>query len=258
MLLSFDFDGTLVEPPEILEPPAEFFRHLQTLRSKGAVWVVNTGRNLKHALEGIEEAGLMPLQPDYLLLREQEIWEPDGNGGWRDCGNWNQMGREKFAAWLEEHQQVLSEIRQNWEQKDVGRWIEDEEDPAGLLGWTEAAIEEFVVDLQQWKRRYPRLSWQRNGVWLRFMVEGYNKGTTLQWLAQRLEISKKRVFAMGDGWNDLEMLDSEVAARFACPGNAVSEVSCRVADRGGWLFGRPASYAVAQALERLIAEGWGE
>lgn len=255
-LLSFDFDGTLVHPPEILHPPAQFHQALTTLRARGVAWVVNTGRNLAYALDGLAEAGLLATPPDFLLLREQEIWQPDGHGHWTDCGDWNQLGRSAFQTWHQRHETLLATIRGEWETLGRGTWLCEDDDPAGLMGWDASAIEAFVPRLWELRAEHPELTWQRNGIWLRFCAAGYDKGSILKHLAQRLGVPRERIFAIGDNFNDLEMLHPEVAGRFACPGNTVPAVAQRVAERGGWLLDPPASYGVAEALERLLDEGW--
>lgn len=255
-LLSFDFDGTLIHPPEILRPPAEFHDALAILRGRGVAWAVNTGRGLHDALEGLHEAGLLDPGPDFLLLREQEVWQPDGAGHWADCGDWNLRGRANFAAWRNRHAELLGDIRAEWEALGRGVWMAEDDDPAGLMGWDASAIEAFVPRLWELRARHPKLTWQRNGIWLRFCAAGYDKGSILAHLARRLGVARQRVFAIGDNFNDLEMLHPDIAGRFACPGNAEPTVRRRVEERSGWVLDPPASYGAAEALRRLADEGW--
>ena len=81
---------------------------------------------------------------------------------------------------------------------------------------------------------------------LEFVAPGVSKGRAIRWLARRLGIPLARTLAIGDQWNDIEML-AEVGHGAAMP-TAPSEVKAvaryvapAVADEG-----------VAQMIERLV------
>src|SRR5476651_2517701 len=87
-LLSTDFDGTLIGHSE--RPPVvpKLFELLLDLRGRGVVWAINTGRTLSHIVEGLAEYGF-PLQPDFVLTTEREVFRRAGGSGWEDFGDWN-------------------------------------------------------------------------------------------------------------------------------------------------------------------------
>src|ERR1035438_8387420 len=71
-LISTDFDGTLFaefENPPIPEPVQKLIGDLQ---SRGAKWVINTGRDMSSLMEALARAKIS-VEPDYLVLVEREI-----------------------------------------------------------------------------------------------------------------------------------------------------------------------------------------
>src|ERR1022692_2195849 len=77
-LISTDFDGTLFaefESPPIPEPVQTLIGDLQ---SRGAKWVINTGRDMSSLMEALARSGIS-MEPDYLVLVEREIHCHDGS-----------------------------------------------------------------------------------------------------------------------------------------------------------------------------------
>src|SRR6476661_6066459 len=76
-LISTDFDGTIFaefENPPISEKLQEVIAHLQ---SRGAKWVINTGRDMSSLMEALARSKIS-VQPDFLVLVEREIHTHDG------------------------------------------------------------------------------------------------------------------------------------------------------------------------------------
>ena len=88
----------------------------------------------------------------------------------------------------------------------------------------------------------------RNTIYLRFCHEAYSKGTALGELARLTGISREEIFAAGDHYNDLPMLDGRFAQWVACPGNAVAPVKEAVAQAGGYVAKGECSAGVVEAL----------
>ena len=87
-LLSTDFDGTLVD--HFASPPVApaLFALFADLQRCGALWAVNTGRDLAFALDGLRQFEF-PMEPDYILTNEREIFHRNPHGEWQDYGDWN-------------------------------------------------------------------------------------------------------------------------------------------------------------------------
>jgi len=72
------------------------------------------------------------------------------------------------------------------------------------------------------------------------------KGRALAWRAEQMGLTRDEVMAVGDNFNDVEML--EFAGRPVVMGNAVSELKSR-----GWhVTGHQDEAGVAQAIERFV------
>ena len=71
-LISTDFDGTLFAEFENPPIPEELQRLIAELQSRGAKWVINTGRDMSSLMEALA-ASRISVQPDYLVLVEREI-----------------------------------------------------------------------------------------------------------------------------------------------------------------------------------------
>jgi hydroxymethylpyrimidine pyrophosphatase-like HAD family hydrolase len=124
----------------------------------------------------------------------------------------------------------------------------------GLIAQNDADMDEVVVYLDAQCRRMPNLWFQRNSIYLRFCHSWYNKGSVLQALQAELGIRAEETFAAGDNFNDLPMLDPDVARHLACPANSVKEVKQTVRSHGGYVAGLTGGDGVAQALRRVCPQ----
>lgn len=80
---------------------------------------------------------------------------------------------------------------------------------------------------------------------------GVSKGWALERLAERLGVSKLETMAIGDNWNDVDML--EWAGQAVMMGNAAAELRT-MAKMRGWKQAPPNDEdGVAQVLERIVA-----
>jgi trehalose-6-phosphatase len=87
-LLSTDFDGTLVDHGGTRTVVPALFEALAELRRRNVLWAVNTGRELFHIEEGLREFQF-PIEPDYVLTAEREVFHRRPDGRWQDYGDWN-------------------------------------------------------------------------------------------------------------------------------------------------------------------------
>lgn len=250
-LLCFDFDGTLVHHD--LDPPfaAALGALLVKARKNGARWLINTGRSLSHALDGVQTYGL-PGEPDYIVAREHELFARDDAGRWIDAGEWNDRCRIAHDTFFEEHADVLGEVRSFTESRNLAWWVDDRVDPAGLVAHGEPEMEEIVTFIEKCRPSYPTLGYHRNSVWMRFTHINFNKGSALAELTRQLGLTSERVFAAGDNLNDLPMLRRQFAAGLCCPSNALDEVKLHVRSEGGHVAGLPGSAGVAEGLATFL------
>ena len=102
--------------------------------------------------------------------------------------------------------------------------------------------------LERYLRLFPGFKFMRNTVYARFCHEAYSKGTALGELGRLVGIGPEGIFAAGDHYNDLPMLDGSHARWVACPENSVEAVKSTVLRAGGYIAQGRCSFGVLEAL----------
>lgn len=251
-LLSTDFDGTLVD--HFVQPPVvpELFDALAELRSRGVLWAVNTGRELHHILEGLAEFHF-PIDPDFVLTAEREVFHRKSDGGWQDFGDWNSRCVSAHADLFAKAGPLLQDIRAFLAANVKAHPIFEGEHMIGLATETDADMDRVCEFLEKERARIPGFQFMRNTVYIRFCHEDYSKGTALAELARLMEIGRDEIFAAGDHYNDLPMLDGLFAKYVACPVNSVDAVKQVVRNAGGYVAEGAASAGIVEALHHFGA-----
>lgn len=253
-LLSFDFDGTLVIPDQDPAVSPGFFELMETMRkSHSSYWGINTGRSLMQTVQGLVEAKF-PILPDYIIAREREIYLPNQLGRWVGIVEWNRQCEREHHKLFRRCRKLLKNLKQWVERETAAVWGIQTEEPAGIVASTASEMDLIVARIDQEIKHHPELSYQRNGIYLRFSHQRYHKGTAMLEVARLLGLSSKEAFAIGDSHNDLDMLDPVMAGLLACPANACEEVKQRVKEAGGYVAQKEASHGVVEALEALFSQ----
>jgi hydroxymethylpyrimidine pyrophosphatase-like HAD family hydrolase len=251
-LLSTDFDGTLVEHGA--QPPVApaLFDAIREVQARGGLWAVNTGRELQHIVEGLEEFHF-PVEPDFVLTAEREVFHRAPDGHWQDYGDWNQRCTAAHDELFHVAGPLLAEISRFLDTIPGANPIRMGDRMGGLITGTAEEMDRVCAFLERERSRVPGFQFMRNTVYLRFCHEDYSKGSALGELARLLGLTREEIFATGDHFNDLPMLDGRFAKWVACPGNAVSAVRDTVAAAGGYLAKGECSYGVVEALRHFGA-----
>ncbi len=158
----------------------------------------------------------------------------------------------RIALWVEANRSVIEVV------KPLENALLDGEDPiqgmaAGGLSMMRKAEQE--VKASQWsnycecvKTEYPG----RDLSILDLLAPGVSKGWALERLAARLGVDRKEVMAIGDNWNDVNML--EWAGQAVMMGNAAGELRT-MAKMRGWKQAPPNDQdGVAVVLEAAVAK----
>ena len=251
-LLAFDFDGTLVDPDA--NPPVhpEFFDLISSMRqTHQAYWGINTGRSLMQTVQGLAEA-LFPFLPDFIIAREREIYTPNNFGRWVPVSQWNTRCDKEHHKLFRKHRRLMKRMQQWVESETAAVWGLQSGEPAGIVASTATEMDWILQYLNQELENTPLLSYQRNGIYLRFSHSHYHKGSAMAEVARLCGLNASRTYAIGDGHNDLDMLDVSVASLLACPQNACDEVKTRILDCGGYIAQGIASRGAIESLKVLI------
>lgn len=253
-LLSTDFDGTLVQHGA--QPPVSpaLFAALAELKARGAMWAVNTGRVLRHIEHGLREFGF-PVEPDFVLTSEREVFHRGPDGAWRDYGDWNRRCYDDHDFLFSQASPLLADIHAAFGSHAWAHFERDGERLVGIVTETEEQMDAVCVFLERERVRVPGFNFMRNSIYLRFCHEAYSKGTALGELARLCELLPEEIFAAGDHYNDIPMLDGRFAKWVACPGNAVEPVRRVVREAGGYVASGMCSDGVVEALRHFGAVG---
>ena len=251
-VLSFDFDGTLHDPAAMPPVPPDLFARLARLREdQQIVWGINTGRSMPQLVEGLIESRF-PFLPDWAVACEREIYLPNALGRFEPHRQWNHRCDKEIHSLFKQARRVLKRVRHEIEEHTGAQWIEMPGEPAGFISRTLEEMEWIVQRITPITDTIPQLAWQRNSIYLRFGHRDFHKGTSLGEIARLYQLPPARCFAMGDGYNDLEMLDPAHAGMTACPANAVDVIRAKITATGGLITRAPYGAGALEALDRFF------
>lgn len=248
-LISTDFDGTLVahDSDPVLDPLC--LQLIADLQKEGAAWAINTGRSVE-----LLESGLLdfefPVQPDYILTSERDVYRPSQNGTarWEAFGDWNERCARDHAELFTAEDSVLTEVVDFVTQNTQSRLIYHADGVEGLIAADEAEMERITKFIDAAREKQPKFHYQRNTIYLRFCHSDYHKGAALAELARLIDVPHANIFAAGDHYNDLSMLDGHFAGMPACPANAIRLVKDTVENAGGYVAKRAYGAGVHEAM----------
>jgi hydroxymethylpyrimidine pyrophosphatase-like HAD family hydrolase len=247
-VMGFDFDDTLmlgIDHKERIDP--QFFDCLRWVRANyGAAWGICTGRSLPQLMEGFND-GKFPFLPDFVVVREREIYFPGQFGRWMPHEKWNKNCDKDHKKLFKKHKRNLAKVRKFVEGQTDGCWVSHEGDPAGVVAASDEEMNR-VIGFYESLSPSENLCYERNGIYLRFTHSGYRKGTCLVEAAARWGIGPELILAVGDNYNDLSMLRPEVCGACGCPSNAVDAVKKYILGRGGKVSQKPGSLGVMNIL----------
>ena len=254
LLLCFDFDGTLVHHEGELAFHPGMGDMLRELRRRGAAWVVNTGRSLQQTLEGVSQHNLFML-PDYIIAQECEVYRPGFFRAWTDYGSWNRKARAAHEQFMSNHAAFIRDMREHVAGNTKAEFLLGNFGEVGIVAVDEPELDEICKVIEQRRARQPDIGYHRNGRYLRFSHADFSKGTALRELGRLLNVPRDRIFAAGDNYNDLPMLDVGIATNIACPSNALEPIKEHVRERGGFVATKPASEGMMEALQHFFMKG---
>jgi hydroxymethylpyrimidine pyrophosphatase-like HAD family hydrolase len=247
-LMTTDFDGTLIRMGSEGRCTPRFATALEEHDRRGGWWAVNTGRSLDHAIEGLEFFDA-PLAPNFLLTNEREIYRRTADGDWIAHGDWNSVCHRRHAELFGQALEIFAFVEQLAQQTEGITILYEEKVPAGLVTSSEEVMEFVVNRMHSELQRLPDFGFQRNSIYLRFCHVDYHKGSALGELCRLEEIRPDAVFAAGDHFNDISMLDGSYAKMTACPANAIEPVKELVRCSRGYIANNCWADGIAEALE---------
>jgi Cof subfamily protein (haloacid dehalogenase superfamily) len=265
-LIAIDLDGTLVDAHNQLFPGAE--QSIQAAQAGGIEVVLVSGRSLQGVLPIRTRLGLQgPLITSGGALVAHAV-----NGVWIDhrplplryVSTLVRLARAReVALFLEYPDQILCEaqgLKQESETQKFGYTLTVVEDlnrdaASAPIKATMVGEAHQIVDLMRTlvERRLPVNISRTGPYYLDVCRKGVNKGSAVRRLARYLSIPLKRVAAVGDYYNDVEMF--KVSGLAVAMGDAPPEVLkaahlvAPASDQGG------AAWAIMQVISRVMNPG---
>jgi len=246
-LISTDFDGTLFAEFENPPIPERLVSLIGELQSRGAKWIINTGRDMSSLMEALARAQIR-IQPDFLVLVEREIYRHDGVR-YASVAEWN-------AACTSDHTTLFERVRP--EVASLTEWVnsrfratvyEDPYSPFCVIAGNNGEADLIHTRMNEFCSKFSQLAVVRNDVYARFSHVAYNKGTALAEISRRLTVKPAEILAAGDHLNDLPMLKSEFARYLVAPHNAIAEVKAVVTCQQGFVSQFCCGNGTAEGLE---------
>lgn len=249
LLLSFDYDGTLKQHDDTLEP--EFFALMRRLTTLGVRWGINTGRSL-HKLEG--ELPLLPHMPHFICTCERYVYMAGEDGLLHPaaahnarCHRANMELRERaLPAW----QATLQHLRSRFPEAE---WEVAADDPLSIEAATPETLDILMPHLEP-HAAAEEVAIQRAGRFMRLSDARFTKGSALRYVQQSLGVPEEQLFIMGDGHNDIDAFRHFTHAFCAAPADAHPEVTAWLREHGGYVSPAPGVLqAVSFWLEKTLA-----
>lgn len=249
-LISTDFDGTLFAEFETPPIPEALTALIGRLQRKGVKWVINTGRDMASLMESLGRARI-PVQPDFLVLVEREIYQHH-EGRYAPVAEWNNACAADHAALFARVLPDVSDLEGWITNRFVATVYEDPHSPLCVIAANNGDMDVIHARLEEYCRKVPKLTVVRNDVYARFSHVNYDKGTALAEISRQLGLDASSVFAIGDHLNDLPMLQPKHAAHLAAPANSVPETLAVVRAAGGYLCRKTQGRGVLEALDFFL------
>lgn len=253
-LLATDFDGTLLgSPQDGREAYARFRQQLRHFRSRyGMRWAVVTGRHIQAIPVVVGELLMYGLVPDYLVMEDACIYHRWSGRYWPSWW-WNLGVNLRRRGQVRRHRRHVLEFA-----AETARLFPDAENLSGnrlMDFWYRFGREEDAVAVEERLLQEfggnPDFFVFRWGLEVCLAPTAGTKGEAVGRLASLLDIGPKEIAAIGDGQNDISMLDGIRAGYPACVSNASLPVLDTVMRASGYIARQPVLQGVVEFLDWL-------
>ena len=251
-LLGFDFDGTLADVTNQHRVSPHFFTTIKRLQQERPLsWGICTGRSLEFLLEGLTDTQA-PFLPDYVVAQERDIFYLNEDQTYSPDHTRNRQARQDLTTLLSDNASTIQKVQRYVEEDTEGEWVSIPDDPAGIIATHEDEIQHAVELYEACTEKSSDLEYQRNTIYLRFSHKQYCKGTAVQYLQKQYHIPHRQTLVMGDNYNDLTMLNPEVAQYYGGPANSISTLKDALHNNGGFLTTGNYANGVIEALNTYL------
>jgi len=221
-------------------------------RTSNTVWAACTGRPLSSFKDFFSPMQAMGIIPDFVIIRHAYIFQLT-RLGFIPHLLWNVQTR--FLV-LSNALRVRSAV-DDWHDMITGgalgvTTVRRGKDRLCLRFDSEESASVAADMLTEKVRGYPHLRVFKYLMEVDVRAVPFTKGLAVSELARHLEIDSDHILAIGNGHNDISMLDNGVAALTGCPANSEPEVMEVVNKRGGHIATKRSLTGVMEILNAYI------
>ena len=261
-----DADGTVMGRRPEFEQFRVFRARINSLRDAYAArWVVCTGRSLRGYKAIFRPMNVFGIKPDYVIARHAYIYEcrPWGflpHWLWNLRVLWLQF-REDLAV-----RRILPRMRRVLLSRNPFAIVTHSGRDRLCFRFEDEGAAHFGAEILRAEARASRYLqvFQSPGE-VDVRVVPFTKGLAVRELARRVNVANGQILVVGDGHNDISMMEMEPPCRTACPANAAPEVIEVVHRTGGHIASDRSLGGVIEVLNAYetgmvnsrLPEGWG-
>ncbi|MCE9613155.1 MAG: HAD hydrolase family protein [Lentisphaerae bacterium] len=249
-LIATDLDGTLIGSANELPFYTDFNDQLERLRGlHGTIWAACTGRKFSSFWEFFHPMRRMGLLPDYVIVRHAYIYRRTAVGFLPHIV-WNisillRLWREGRAA-----HEAIDHWHETLTAGAIGvSTIRRSSRRLGLRFDSPESASVAANLLRQEIKEYRHLHVTNYGSDVDVRTIPSTKGLALSELAHYLDIERENILTIGNGSNDISMLDGAVAGMVGCPSNSDADVIEVVHKAGGHVASHRALRGVMDVLD---------
>jgi HAD superfamily hydrolase (TIGR01484 family) len=249
-MIATDLDGTLIARTEDFHLYPIFRDKLEQLRTENGVTIaVCTGRSLRSFDRYFSPMRMMGVTPDFVIVKHSYIYSC-GRFGYNPHVLWNI--RTRYALWLDRlrasraisgwHKTILKSIpRSKTSRKSTNR--------LSMQFQSREATAKAAEILRQQAEPFKRFQVFEYRMAVDLRAVPFMKGFAVSRLLRHLKMKRENVLTVGDGHNDISMLDKEIAGMRGCPANSEPEVMQHVSKTGGHIAGEASLGGVLEIID---------
>lgn len=245
-----DADGTLFGQRPEFDQFRDFKERVTRIRaSYGTVWAVCTGRSLRSFIRIFRPMQVFGIEPDYVIARHAYTYE---RRDWGYLPHWIWNARVLWLQWKDRiaiRRAIPRLARAVIRTNPFARVIHRGPDRLCLRFEDEGAAKYGIEILRAEARPLKHLQIFEGSDEVEVRTIPFTKGLAVKELARHLGIPEARILVIGDGHNDISMIEMTPPCLTACPANAAPEVVEAVHRTGGHIAEERSLAGVMEALD---------
>ncbi len=235
-LIALDFDGTsAVYDPQMAMHPG-LMEELERLGHNGFGWVINSDRFTDTMID-IALALPAGLRPDAIMSAQRFIHTRTNGSDYEPLQQWNDSRMKLHdALWKD-----ISPCFDDWQRDIESDFTIVESVVDNFVFAYRVPVEENTAlheRMRGYIRPWPKAQLSGNHEWSFILHADFSKAALLRHYCVVRGIGTEQIIAVGDGFNDISMLDAGLTPQTGCPADASPEVLAAVRAGGGYVAGQ--------------------